>query len=304
MKLSLKTLIDPQKMALARARLHAWWEGEAFDPASVASADAVDVAPPAFQDIPEPPAEPRLKALEILWGEGRLGPGADHDDRLQPARIGLPATGTLAVFGAGLEGPIVAAAEAHPGEFIAYEWREEAQAHLAFRLGRSVIAGRAKPQNMDLDLFSAPAETWDGAWSLDEFSFAPNPSRLAMQLFKGLKPAGVAVLETYIVDGRGPAAGAFASAFAEPQLMNFEALTSVITAAGFGVEEQEDLTAAHLDAVKEGFRRLEQALSSAQALGPGVAREIAWEAESWAHRMAAMNAGRLTRRRVVARKPE
>jgi hypothetical protein len=304
MSLSLKTLIDPQKVALARARFHAWWEGETFDRAAIA-ADKQEQPPPEAT-LPEPAAEPRLTALEILWGKGRVTPGEEHDDRLQPARIGLPATGLLAVLGPGLEAPILAAAEAHPGDFIAYEWREEAQGHLAYRLANGPVSTRAKAQAMDFDLFAAPAEAWDGAWSLDEFSFAPNPSRLALQLFKGLKPGTVAVVEAYVSDGRRPLGSAFASAFAEPQVMEAAELARVLTASGFGLDEEEDLTADHLRAGKEGFRRLEQALAAAAAQGleAGVAREIAWEAESWAHRMAALSAAHLQRRRYVARKPE
>ncbi len=305
MNLSLKTLIDPQKVALARARFHAWWEGQAFDPASLEPAPAQAVSPPAA-DAPEPSPEPRLAALQILWGKGRVMPGDDMEDRLQPARIGLPATGVLAVFGPGLGGPLCAAAEAHPGSFLAYEWREEAQAHLAYQVRHPPLSPRTTFEKLDLDLLSAPTEAWDGAWSLDEFSFAPNSSRLAVQIAKGLKPGAVAVIEAYTSEGRFAAGSAFASAFAEPHLAPAEELTTILTAAGLSIEEETDLTPDHLAAAKEGFRRLESALSAAarQGMEAGVAREIAWEAESWAHRMAALNGGKLARRRFVARKPD
>jgi len=307
MKLSLKTLVDPQKVALARARFHAWWEGETFDPAAAASeAPATSESAAPAEDLPAPAPEPRLTALEILWGPGRLGPGEEHEDRLQPARIGLPATGLLAVLGPGLEAPIIAAAEAHPGNLVAFEWREEAQSHLPYRLAHSALAARATAKPLDFDLFTAPVEAWDGVWSLDEFSFAPNPSRLAVQVLKGLKPGAVAVIEAYVADARRPPGSAFASAFAEPHLLEAAELTEVLTAAGFGLEDEEDRTAEHLRAAKEGFRRLEQALAvaAAQGLEAGVAREIAWEAESWAHRMAALSGGRLGRRRIIVRKPD
>jgi hypothetical protein len=310
MKLSLKTLIDPEKAALAKARFHAWWEGETFDPVAFAAArqGADETASPATlaeEAEPEaPPAEPRLTALQILWGEHRLMPGEAADDRLQPARLGLPATGTMAILGPGLAGPVIAAADAHPGAILAYEWRDEALPHLQHNLFG--LRARAQVESLDLDLFAAPHGAWDGAWSLDEFSYAPNPSRLAVQIAKGLKPGASVVVECYVTEGRFSASSAFAAAFAEPHVPESGAVETVLTTAGLGLEDAEDLTAVHLAAAKEGFKRLEQALSLAasQGLEPGMAREIAWEAESWAHRMAALHAGKLTRKRFVFRKPD
>jgi hypothetical protein len=314
MKLSLKTLVDPEKAALARARFHAWWEGEAFDPMTFAAArrgsvEAVDAAvegqgpsePPPSE---APPPDPRLTALQILWGGHRLMPGEAAEDRLQPARLGLPATGTLAILGPGLAGPVLASAEAHPGTILAYEWREEAVPHVRHLL--SGLGDRARVESLDLDLFAVPSDAWDGAWSLDEFSYAPNPSRLAVQIAKGLKPGASVIIECYAVEGRFSASSAFASAFAEPHLLEAGALKAVLSIAGLGLEDAEDLTQAHLLAAKEGFRRLEQALSlmASQGFEAGVAREIAWEAEGWAHRMSALHVGKLTRRRFVFRKPD
>ena len=309
MKLSLKTLIDPEKAALAKARLHAWWEGETFDAAAFAAArqgsGETSGAPAFTEDAPEaPPKEPRLTALQILWGDNRLMPGDEAEDRLHPARLGLPATGTMAILGPSLAAPVLAAAEAHPGAIHIHEWREEALPHLRHALFG--LRDRAQVESLDLDLFAAPLDVWDGAWSLDEFSYAPNPSRLAVQIAKGLKAGASVVVECYVSEGRFSASSAFAAAFAEPHLPENGAVEAVLTTAGLGLEDTEDLTAAHLAAAKEGFRRLEQALASAasQGLEPGVAREIAWEAESWAHRMAALHTGKLTRRRFVFRKPD
>jgi hypothetical protein len=309
MKFSLKTLVNPQKVALARARFNAWWEGDEFDPqAFSASQEHHEAALPLEETVADepPPREPRVLALETLWGANRLMPGADQDDRLLPARIGLPATGTLAVFGPGLAGPIAAAAEAHPGKFVIYEWREEVLAQLSHRLAQSDLKERCTVRSLDLDLFSAPADAWDGVWSLDEFSFAPNPSRLAVQLAKGMKPGAVAVIECYVQEGRFQTGSAFAAAFGEPHLPASADMLSVLSGAGLTIEEETDIGSDHLTEAKEGFRRLEQALSAAANAGleAGVAREIAWEAESWAHRMAALSSGKLSRHRFIVRKPD
>src|SRR5437868_6545809 len=105
MAAALKALFDKRRMALTKARLRAWWDGDDFDEeaaiasidAAVASGDADD----ALFDAPEIEIPARLTALGRLWGEGRIRPGDDTLEVLEPARIGLAPDGVFAVLGPG-----------------------------------------------------------------------------------------------------------------------------------------------------------------------------------------------------------
>jgi len=314
---NLKSLLEPEKLALTRARLHAWWEGEEFNEEEARAALAAKAKPVdgagdalgsigAIADEPLEPAEPRIQALEVLWGHDRVTPGEALDEKLHATRTGLPATGTLCVLGPGLSAPLAAMAEAHPGPFKVFEWRDEALAALGGRVKRAGLGDRCEIVKLDFDLFFAPAGVWDGVVSLDEFTYAPSPSRLAVQIAKGLKPGCVAVLETYVADVRIGASSAFATAFSEPHIIPVADLRETLKGAGLTLEDDEDLTSAHIELAKAGFRRLEEALSTVAqgGMGAGVAREIAWEAESWGKRLALLSSGKLQRRRLIARRPD
>src|SRR5215475_5182745 len=99
MALALKGLFDKRKVALARARFHAWWEGEDFDEAAAQAAieaAANDDEPKATSSADEelfdaPPFDmpPRLMALAALWGEGRVRPGDEAYEKQEPSRVGI-----------------------------------------------------------------------------------------------------------------------------------------------------------------------------------------------------------------------
>ncbi|MGE0044167.1 MAG: hypothetical protein AB7T08_00260 [Hyphomonadaceae bacterium] len=299
---------------MARARFRAWWEGEEFDEAAAAAAfeqAANDVEPEPTPPEGEPdifaeePLElpPRLAALAKLWGEGRVAPGDETAEALEPARLGLEANGVLAVLGPGLVAPLKALAGAHQGEIAAFEWRDETRGTLHEMLKRANLS-RIVPAPLDLDTWAPAAETYDGILSLDEFTYAANAPRLAVQIAKALKPGACAVIETYCAVPTPALPPAFAASFAEPQLRPAGDIAEVLTDAGLTVEANEDLSAEHGELARNGFKRLEAALAEAvgEGLDPNVMREIAWEAEAWRERLKLLAQKRLERRRLIVRK--
>jgi hypothetical protein len=208
-------------------------------------------------------------------------------------------------MGPGLSAPLVKAASAHPGPLAVYEWREDALASLEHAVAVQGLAKRCAIHSLDLDLFTAPVDSWDGVWSLDEFTYAPNPSRLAVQLMRGLKPGAAVAAEFYASAKKQDFGPAFASAFAEQQTPGETVIPEVLAAAGMSVEQAEETTEAHIKQGRAGFVRLQSALSSAGrgGLDPLALREIAWEAESWRTRLHALGSGTLKRWRILARRP-
>src|SRR5690348_15416908 len=96
----LKVLFDKRNVALTKARLRAWWEGSEFDEEGAlkdieAAANEPGGADDALFDEPPFDMPARLAALARLWGEGRLRPGDDTADALEPSRIGVAPDGVL-----------------------------------------------------------------------------------------------------------------------------------------------------------------------------------------------------------------
>lgn len=300
LKLALPKL-DPRGVALARARFRAWWDGAAFDEAAAQQAIAAndrDVEADLFAETPEPD-DPRLEALQRLWGAGRLLPGDETAEAAMPAALGLSATATLGIFGPGLMSPVAAMAGTHLGPIRAFEWREEALGALRRGVKRAGLEPRAELSGIDIETFTAPAEALDGAVSLDEFSHADNAARLALQLARGLKPKGMALIACYCGEPGADLAGAFASAFREPQIRTADSLAALLEEAGLRVEASDDLTDAHLALARAGFRRLGEALSKDGPPAPATGRELAWEIQAWRVRVALLAARRLQRRQFT-----
>ena len=192
MALALKGLFDKRKVALARARFHAWWEGETFDEAAAQAAteaaanddskvETGSTEDELFDALPfDMPA--RLSALAAIWGEGRVRPGDDASEKLEPACVGIAPEGVLAVLGPGLEAPLAAFAGAHPGKIEAFEWRDEAFEALKHGLAKAKLDERIGLARIDLEAHVFPMAFYDGLISLDDFAYCGHPPFLALQI--------------------------------------------------------------------------------------------------------------------------
>lgn len=312
---ALKAPFDKKGLALTRAKLRAWWNGDDFDQeAALADIEAqLAAAPPAnedtaatedelFDELPyELPA--RLQALAFLWGDDRVRPGDATADKLEPARIGLEPRGVLAVLGPGLVGPMAAVAAAHPGKIDVFEWREETFGALKHGLKQAKLDERVTAARIDLEAHVFTPAAYDGLLSIDDFAYCGYPPHLAGQFMKCLKPGACAVVECYVGLKTPELATAFASSFAEPQIRAHGDVLQFFVDAGFVLEADEDMTDDFLFTARAAFKQLGERLAAAGPLEVPVARELAWEAEAWRMRLQLLATRRLERRRFVLRKP-
>ncbi|HYD86116.1 MAG TPA: hypothetical protein VEA80_01445 [Vitreimonas sp.] len=312
MAVALKALFDKRRLALTRARFRAWWEGEAFDEGAAvaeieaglaaANDEAADFDDELF-DAPayEPP--PRLVALSLLWGEGRIRPGDSTADKLEPARIGLAPEGVLAVLGPGHIGPLAAVAAAHPGQIEVFEWREETFEALKHAIAKAELGGRIAASRIDLEAHVFTPNHFDGLLSTDDFAYCSYPPHLAQQIMKCLKPGASAVVECYVGLRIAELPTAFATSFAEPHIRAHGDLLQFFTDTGLRLEADEDVTEEFLATARQSFSQLGEKLSSATDFGVMAAQELAWEAEAWRMRLRLLTQRRLERRRFILRKP-
>ena len=310
MAAALKSLFDRNKLALTRAKLRAWWEGESFDEAAAlaaivakrAAANENGDADEQLFEAPEYELPARLTGLAALWGEDRVRPGDVESDKLQVSYVGLAPTGVLAMLGPGLFGPLAAVAAAHPGQVDAFEWREETFDALLYAVRKAKLDPRVSVARIDLEAHVFAPAHYDGLLSIDDFAYCGYPPHLAQQIMKCLKPGACALVEAYVGLRSAELATAFASSFAEPQICAHGDMLQFFVDAGLVLEADQDLTEEFLGYARAGFKQLSENLQ-ADKLDIAAARELAWEVEAWRMRLRLLAQRRLERRRFVLRKP-
>ncbi|MBU6371340.1 MAG: hypothetical protein KJS97_01320 [Alphaproteobacteria bacterium] len=318
----LAVLFDKRARALSTARFKAWWDGKTFDQAAfdaemeaaaaAAANDAAgapakpggsgDPASAGDADLFDPEPDPRLTALQLVWGDARLTPGDDTMEELAAARLATPDDGLFGVSGVGLAAPVLAVASGFAGQLAVFEWRAETRAALTARLKAAGLAERAPVKAFDLETGHFGDDTLDGLLSVDDFTFCENPARFAVQIARALKAGRGAVIEAYAATPGPDLAPAFASAFAEPQLHTAAKIGELLFEAGLRIEEEEDLTELHIEWARAGFQRLKAGLDGV-SLKPRGLQELAWEMETWRARLRLLDARRMERRawRVIRR---
>jgi SAM-dependent methyltransferase len=312
MAVAVKSLLNKRKVALARARFRAWWEGEAFDAeaaqatidAAANDADALagDVEsalfdPPAYQ----PP--PRLAALAVMWGEGRVRPGDAASEAVALAPVQVQAQGVLAVLGPGGPAPVLALAAIHPGQIQVFEWREETLEAQKLAIAKAGLEERVKVASIDLEAHVFAQQSFDALLSIDDFAYASYAPHLAQQIFKALKPGARGLLDAYVGFKLPEHATAFATSFAEPQIRPHGDLLQILHDTGLIVASDDDLTDDFARLAREGFTRLSQNMDAVAKLDVRGAQELAWEVEAWRMRLKLLGQRRLERRRIVVERP-
>ena len=288
-------------------------------PAEVTVAEpeaAVPEAKPAATEAPrvEAPARDqsidgaavRIRALETLWGEGRLTPGSFAlDTRLIDAALELvDQPGDIGFIGA--DGALLSAFAAQSErQALAYEWRTDCVARL------KETAPKARLTTGEVD---RPRGFADGALpavvSIEAFAFADHKAGMVGRVFRALNATGRWVfLDTTRRTKKTPPE-AFASAWAEPQLATDEEIEELLTLGGFKTVRKVSANELLLAAAKQGYAHLAQVLEQAASQGltgrEGALflQELAWEAQSWRARSRAIEGGALDVNIWVADKTE
>lgn len=250
--------------------------------------------------------ELRIRALETLWGEGRLAPGSYAIDmRMVDAVLELAdKPGDIGFIGA--DGALLNAFAAQSDrKALATEWRAACVARLKeFVPSATVTAGEVdRPKGFTDNSLPAVA-------SIEAFAYADHKAGLVGRVFRALDAKGRWVfLDTTRYTKKTPAE-AFASAWAEPQLATNDEIEELLKLAGFKSVRKVSVTEQVLASAKNGYAHLSQVLERAAQSGFAgregalFLQELAWEAQSWRARARALEGGALEMNLWIADKTE
>ncbi len=277
---------------------------EAVEQAAPVAAEAAAKAPNRNQVING--GAVRIRALETLWGEGRLAPGSFAlDTRMIDAALEL-ANGPGDIGFIGVDGALLTSFAGQSGrQALVSEWRAECVS----RLAESAPQARVTPGEVD-----RPRGLPDGALpaviSVEAFAFADHKAGMVGRVHRALDATGRWVfLDTTRTTKKTPPQ-AFASAWAEPQLATDQEIEELLQLAGFKTVRKVSVNALVLQAAKQGYQQLAHVLEQAATSGLSgregalFLQELAWEAQSWRARSRAIEGGALDVNIWVADKTE
>jgi len=269
-------------------------------PAQPAPATPVPAAPPLDG------GEIRVRALETLWGEGRLSPGCFAlDTHMIDAALELAdRSGAIGFIGAdaSLLTAFVARSDRSP---IANEWRAACVSRLNQLVANVALTVSEVDRPRGFQEGALPAVV-----SVEAFAYSDHKAGLVGRVFRALDAGGRWVFVDTTRRTKKTPPQAFASAWAEPQLATNDEIEELLTLAGFKTIRRASVADPILAAAKQGYANLTQVVES--AAGSGLSgregalflQELAWEAQSWRARMRAIEGGALEMNLWVADRTE
>ncbi len=304
-----------------KSRLVAWWEGYETPARKQKKADAksAKLAKGSENSEAPAPAKPgmnrfgkplwtasRLEVAEQIWGVGYSSPGGDEVIAHLAKPLGLNPAMTVIEIGCGLGGATRCIAK----QFGSWVVGLEASPFLAEQgMLRSTKAGAAK--QAAIQLFDPEdvkyAKRVDAVFSKEAFFTIRNKDGLFDRVQAMLKPRGQFLITDYVITPEGrnhPIVKAWADREPlEPQLWTLEGAIDAFTQCNFDLRVQEDVTGPHLAQIMGGIRALTEHLEK-HHLDKDTKINVLDEVETWAQRIAALQAGLRCYRFYALKPPE
>ncbi len=260
--------------------------GSPSDPA----APLLAVKPP-----PKPWTAARIELNEQLWGEGFLFPGGAEETLRLAGPLGLTATATLLLLGAGAGGPPRAIASALGAWVTGFEADPELAAVAAESCARARLGRRAQ---VEMWYPSAPGlrvQAYHHGFALEPLRDGP-PEPVLSALATALRPSGRLVMVELVADQPLDPADPTVAAWSRLErraapLPTERAVTRIFGRLGLHVRAAEDISHRHARLAMSGWAGLLRGLRARPS--PAAAALLVAEAELWLLRLRLMREGRL-----------
>ncbi len=310
----LNSLAEPEGRAELKARIGAWWDGKEFDREAYLEQvrqdeEAQAAIPPKIKPlddgkrISKPP--PRIAALETVWGRGRYMPGDGELDAMLIEALGKVKgrIGKIGLLGVDpVSTDVLAQAAGEALELV--EWRSPCSKR------SSELTDNARVSSADLDRMNRFEDgSLKAMLSVDALTYVDHKPGLSSRVYRALRDGGRWAVLDYSANPDFNSQTAFASAWAEPQLLHGEVIQETLETSGFKFVRRMDATRAVTQAAKAAFSRLGTALEDVVAEGADgrdgalMLQEVSWEAVAWRKRLKALESGQLRADIWIVEKP-
>lgn len=300
-----------------RTKLHAWWEGYRLPAegkpkvAGSAAPAATAKSKPAVVEAakPAPPKDfwspERILVAQLIWGDGFSFPGGGDFAADLAASLIVDKRSTVMDLGCGLGGGTRAIVERFGSTAHGFDLSpEQAKAGDAMSAKQGLDL-RAPIAALDLENPDWKPRFYDAALLRNVVSLVTDKSALVRRAGESLKPGGRFLLIDWALSEDETQGAAFASYIEgeprPPYLGTVAQLTFLIESLGYTVRRSEDYTKDFRPVVLEGWRRIDTIVAKGM-LNATEGKALMREAELWARRIAAIDAGELRVARIEALK--
>lgn len=337
-----KVVVDPLKAATAAGkanslepgqrlplvlRIKAWWEGYDADemqrrldgnvtktPAKPAAAKA-----PKKAKLPDSGAlwekawtEQRVKAAELIWGEGFCGPGGPEYIINLSKRLSLTPEMSMLSFGAGMGGPVRALAKSF-GVWV--EGLEGSAPLAAVGQEMSVMAGLGKKApiiHYDMEKLIPFERSYDRVLAKESMFTIGDKGQALSNVEQCLKNGGLFLSTDYLL--KDPSAlddddvqDWIAGEPVRPFPATVDEMEEMMQDAKFSVRVSEDITEMHQSMITEAWSKTESVMPKLaeecqDEEGQMFMEALLTEAEIWSRRVRLMSEGKLVAWRFLAGK--
>jgi SAM-dependent methyltransferase len=296
-------------------RLHAWWEGYRMPAQPKRKAPPVAAPAAAARAAPAEPAKAvppkdfwspeRILVAQLIWGDGFSFPGGGEFAAELAASLIVDKRSTVMDLGCGLGGGTRAIVKRYGATAHGFDLSpEQAKAGDAMS-AKEGLDLRAPIATLDIANPDWKPRAYDAALLRNVVSLVADKSGLLRRVGESLKPGGRLLLIDWALTDDETQGTAFANYLEgeprPPYLGTVAQLTFLVESLGYTVRRSEDFTKEFRPVVLEGWKRIDQLVAKGM-LNLAEGKALMKEAELWARRIAAIDAGELRVARVEALK--
>ncbi len=273
-----------------RERLNAWWHGiDPIEAISVRRKSRV-VQPETVEEVVDLSAwgPIHLRALEMIWGEGHLGPGGSDYPIHLVKPFALSENHRMLDLASGLGGTSVAVAERFGAFVTGYETVPELLEEAKRLFAKSKARGKLKALPFDPEETVLPRNAFDAVLAREALCMMPSKTRVMKMLYQSLNLYGQLCLTDFVLlKPGGPTERVRKWQSQEPRkvhLDHLEKYEELFTDLGLEIRIKEDISERYRGHVLSDFNRLTQKLQNTERpkSRPEVLQLMMVDAERWA----------------------
>lgn len=310
--------LEPGQKLPLNIRLKAWWEGydteemqrrlDALGPKIPAKAKTTEA--PKKVELPDSSSlwetawtEQRVKAAELIWGEGFCGPGGPEYIINLSKRLSLTPEMSMLALGAGMGGPVRTLAKTF-GVWI--EGLEGSQQLAAVGQEMSVMAGLGKKApilHYDMEELTPFERSYDRVLAKESMFTIGDKSKALNNVEQCLKNGGLFLMTDYLIKDESALDSDdvqewIAKEPIRPFPTTVDAMEEMIQDAKFSVRVSEDITEMHQSMITDSWNKTGALMSKLaeeckDEEGQMFMDALLAEAETWSRRVQLMAEGKL-----------